>query len=181
MVQQLKIFQTLAAGTYTVTVTDSNGCISSQTATISQPVAALAATIAGTQNVNCFGDLSGNVDITVSGGTLPYTFVWSNGATSEDLSNIGAGTYTVSIADANGCTESLSVTISQPAASLSANAQVTANVSCNSGANGSIDLTVNGGTIPYSYAWNNGAVTEDLNGITAGLYIVTVTDANGCT
>ncbi|MBK8416191.1 MAG: SprB repeat-containing protein [Bacteroidetes bacterium] len=170
----------LAAGTYTVTVTDSNGCISSQTATISQPVAALAATIAGTQNVNCFGDLSGNIDITVSGGTQPYTFVWSNGATSEDLSNIGAGTYTVSISDANGCTESLSVTISQPAASLSANAQVTANVSCNSGANGSIDLTVNGGTIPYTYSWNNGAVTEDLNGITAGLYIVTVTDANGC-
>jgi hypothetical protein len=96
---------------------------------------------------------------------LPLTLLhWSNGAVSEDISNLlAAGTYTVTVTDANGCTGSQTVTLNQPAAALNATAVTAGNISCFSGNDGSIDVTVTGGTAPYSFIWNNGAVTEDLS------------------
>ena len=99
--------------------------------------------------------------------------------TPEDLSGLAAGTYTVSVFDENQCTESLTVTVNEPAA-LVATSSVT-DVSCSGGADGVIDLSVTGGTTPYTYAWSTGATTQDLNGLAGGTYGVTVTDANGCT
>ena len=133
-------------------------------------------------NVLCFGATTGAINLTPSGGTAPYTYAWSNGAISQDLNGIPAGTYTVVVNDANGsiggCTAATTVTISQPAAALTLNTTQT-NIFCNGAATGNIDLTVSGGTAPYIYAWSNGAIGQDLAGIAAGTYTVTVNDANG--
>jgi large repetitive protein len=119
-------------------------------------------------------------NLTVTGGTAPYTYLWSNGATTEDLTNVVAGTYNVTITDANGCTTTASGTVTQPAAAL-AGTTTTTPVLCFGDATGAVNLTVTGGTAPYTYLWSNGATTEDLTNVIAGTYNVTITDANGCT
>ncbi|MGI6323988.1 MAG: gliding motility-associated C-terminal domain-containing protein [Bacteroidales bacterium] len=167
------------AGSYTVTITDGNLCTTQASATVSQPSAALDASATAT-DVKCFGEATGSVDLTVTGGTAPYTYLWSNGATTEDLVNIVAGTYTVTVTDANLCTVTASATVSQPSAALDVSATVT-DVKCFGESTGEVDLTVTGGTAPYTYSWSNGATTEDLVNIVAGVYTVTVTDANLCT
>ncbi|MDP1622508.1 MAG: T9SS type A sorting domain-containing protein, partial [Bacteroidales bacterium] len=166
----------LTAGTYTVTVTDANGCPITNSWTVTQPTELTVTGIA--YPVLCNGGSSGMIDITVSGGTMPYAYFWSNGATSEDLSGLIAGTYTVIVYDDNECMATGSWTITEPSA-LSLEATVTS-VTCYTGSTGAIDLTVMGGTPPYGYAWSNGAITEDISGLTAGTYTVTVTDANLC-
>jgi hypothetical protein len=165
----------VAAGTYTVTVADANGCTTNAGATVGEPSAIAASATAS--NVTCNGLADGSVDLTVSGGTAPYTYTWSNSATTQDLAAVAAGTYTVIVADANGCVANAGATVSEPTA-LSASATAT-NAPCNGG-NGSVDLTVSGGTAPYTYSWSNGATTEDLAAVVANTYNVTVTDANGC-
>ncbi|MCX6172633.1 MAG: Ig-like domain-containing protein [Flavobacterium sp.] len=171
------------AGTYSVTITDNKGCTLALTfgtaIVIAQPAAALSLSTAST-NVNCKGNASGSITLTTSGGTSPYTYSWSNGITTKDLSNLAAGTYTVVVTDANSCTATTTVTITQPANNLSASNSAT-NVSCNGGTTGEINVTSTGGTTPYTYLWSTGATTEDLSAIAAGTYSVVVTDANGCT
>jgi hypothetical protein len=167
----------LAAGTYSVLVTDANGCTTSVSKTITQPTTLTAS--ATNTNVNCNGGSNGTIDLTPAGGTTPYTYLWNGGVTTQDRTGLAAGTYSVTVTDANGCTTTTSKTITQPA-TLTASATST-NVNCNAGANGTIDLTVAGGTTAYSYSWSNGATTQDLSGLSAGTYSVTVTDANGCT
>jgi gliding motility-associated-like protein len=171
----------LSSGSYTVSVVDANGCDGTLTITIQQPSNPLASTAVVSQQVNCFNGSDGSIDLSVSGGTQPYTYAWSNGSITEDLTNLAAGTYTVNIIDANGCLDSVSVVVSQPLDSLSSNASVTQQVSCFGGNDGSIDLTINGGTAPYGVAWSNGAITQDISGLAAGTYTVDITDANGCT
>ncbi len=171
----------LTSGTYTVTVTDANGCTNIRTATVGQPAAALTPSISSTVAVSCFGGNNGSVNLSVAGGTAPYSYIWNNGATTQDLSSLATGTYTVSISDANGCTANAQVTITQPAAPLAASVSSSQQVSCFGGSNGTVSLSVNGGTAPYSYNWSNGAATQNINGLSAGTYTVTVTDANGCT
>ncbi len=171
----------LIAGTYLVTVTDANGCTATTSVVISQPSAPLSAIVSTSVDVLCFGNSTGSVDLGVGGGTAPYSYNWSNGANTEDISGLTAGTYLVTVTDANGCTATTSVVISQPAVPLSASISSSVNVGCFSNASGSADLGVVGGTVPYSYNWSNGANTEDISGLTAGTYLVTVTDANGCT
>ena len=167
----------LTAETYSVTVTDANGCTATTSVNVLEPAVLSANTVAG--NVSCNGGNNGTVDLTVTGGTAPYTYLWSNAATTASIAGVAAGTYDVTITDANGCTATASVTVTQPTA-LSANA-VSTNVSCNGGTNGTIDLTVTGGTAPYSYEWNTAVTTEDRIGLSAGTYDVAITDANGCT
>jgi gliding motility-associated-like protein len=121
---------------------------------------------------------TGAIDLTVTGGTGSYTYNWNNGAHTEDLSAISAGTYAVIIADGNGCTHSDTIVVTQPD-SLLATSAVT-QIVCHD-TTGSIDLTVKGGTLPYTYSWSNGAVTEDISGLVAGIYTVRATDSNGCT
>ena len=171
----------LSAGTYTVTVTDINGCTNSISVNVNQPAAPLSASVGSQTNIACFGDLSGSIDLNVSGGTAPYVYNWSNGANTQDLSGVGVGTYSVNITDANGCNTSLTVNLSQPTAELNANILSSSAVSCFGGNDGSIDLSVSGGTAPYTYSWSNGATTQNLNGLSSGTYTVIITDANGCT
>ncbi|MDX2002125.1 MAG: SprB repeat-containing protein [Chitinophagales bacterium] len=166
----------LAPGTYTVTITDANGCTATKSATITQPNV-LASTKTVT-NVRCNGQSNGAVDLTVTGGTTPYTYAWSNGATTQDLSNVAAGTYTVLVTDANNCTRRDTAVVTQP--NVLAITETHTNATCNGTGTGAIDITVTGGTTPYTYIWSNGATTQDLSGLAAGTYTVTVTDANGC-
>lgn len=166
----------LAAGTYTVTVTDAQGCTMTTSATITEPT--IVSLNAVPTNSTC-GFANGSINLTVSGGVTPYTYLWSNGITTEDLSGMLAGTSTVTVADANGYTKDTNATVLDTNGPTLSTTQV--NVLCNGAATGSIDLTVNGGTAPYTYLWSNGATTQDVSGLLAGAYTVTVTDANGCT
>ena len=111
-----------------------------------------------------------------------YTYSWSNGATTEDLSNIGAGTYTVIVTDENGCSEEITVEITEPEGMELTETHSDYNgygVSCNGATDGSIDVTVTGGAGNYNYSWSSGQTTEDLSNIGAGTYTLTVTDENG--
>ncbi|MBK9449663.1 MAG: choice-of-anchor D domain-containing protein [Bacteroidetes bacterium] len=170
----------LAAGNFTVTVTDANGCSTTASVTIAQPAAALAATETHT-NVGCFGASTGAIDLTVTGGTSAYTYLWSNGATTEDLSGLAAGTYTVTITDANGCSTTASATVGEPASALAVAPSNSGNV-CQAGSNSNLLSNATGGTPGYTYLWTPGNVTtQNVNNVGAGTYNVTVTDANGCT
>ena len=133
--------------------------------------------------VSCNGVADGSIDVTVTGGTGVYTYDWSNGATTEDLSDIGAGTYTVTATDENGCSVEITVEITEtePIELSETHSDYSGfGVSCFGYEDGSIDLTVTGGTGVYTYDWSNGATTEDLSNIGAGTYTVTATDENGC-
>ncbi|TDQ27459.1 PKD domain-containing protein, partial [Tenacibaculum caenipelagi] len=166
-----------SSGTKTVTliVTDEDGDTNSIIKNITIDSTPLAA-IVGT-DVKCNGGNDGIGDLTVTGGKAPYTYLWSTGATTEDVSNLGIGTHNVTVTDANGCIALAEVTINEPSAlSLSL---LGSDLSCG-GSDGAIDLTVSGGTAPYTYLWNTGATTEDISGLIEGTYTVTVTDANGC-
>ncbi|WP_410493659.1 beta strand repeat-containing protein, partial [Chryseobacterium sp. 18068] len=168
----------LAAGTYTVTITDANGCTGTVTATVTQPTA-MSATVSQT-NVSCNSGSNGTAGIVVTGGTAPYTYSWSpSGGTAATATGLVAGTYTVTVTDANACTITRTVTITQPTA-ISGTTVVT-NIACNGGSTGAINLTPTGGSAPYTFNWGGGITTEDRTGLAAGTYTVTITDANGCT
>jgi len=166
------------AGIYTVTVTDAVGCEHEDQAYVDEPDVPLEITSTTIQHISCYGLSDGAIDITVGGGTPGYTYYWSNGHAVQDLHNIPAGAYTVTITDANGCFVIATYVVEQPdQLILSLDVR---DVRCYGENSGSIDLTVTGGTEPYDYAWSNGATTEDLSELFAGFYIVTVTDAHGC-
>ena len=169
----------LPAGNYSVNVLDVLGCGAFTTTTVTQPATAILSTQT-IQNVLCFGQATGAIDMTIQGGVPPYSYLWSNGVLLEDLSNIPSGNYQLTVTDNVGCVYTVSVVVTQPQAPLILS-EVHTNVSCFGGANGTVNLTVSGGTAPYTYSWSNGSPTEDLNGLSAGAFTVTVTDANGCT
>lgn len=168
----------LSAGNYSVTVTDAVGCSSTQTVSVANSNGGTAS-LNSSQNVSCNGGNNGSATVSVSGGSSPFTYLWSNGQTTSAASNLSAGNYSVVVTDANGCSSSVTVTISQPAA-LSVTASSTANINCLS-PNGSAIANPSGGTSPYIYVWSNGQTTQQLNNLQAGNYSVTITDANGCT
>jgi SprB repeat len=180
------------AGTYNVTVTDSQNCTATTTATITGPSAAVAIALDSKTNVTCNGNTNGAINITASGGTPGYTYAWSDGSTAQDRTGLGAGTYGLTVTDANGCTGTFSTIITQPQPLVLTIAKTDptcppgANPAIN-GNNGAINLTVSGGTSPYTYAWTTvgGAglvpTAEDQTGLRIGTYTVVVTDANGCT
>ena len=170
----------ITVGTYNVTVTDSNGCSETTSVQITEPPV-LNSNLVEVASVNCNGDATGAIDLTASGGSPGYFYVWSNGNPDEDISQLTAGTYTVTVTDINSCTSVSSITLTEPDA-MFADVQVLQNVSCNGGNNGAVDLTVSGGSFPFFYTWSNGGGSnEDPNDLMAGVYTVTVTDVFGCT
>jgi hypothetical protein len=169
----------LSPGTYTVTVTDNIGCFATTSFVINQPATVVSGTTVIT-NILCNGGSNGAINLTPAGGTSPYTFNWGAGITTEDRTGLAAGTYTVVITDANGCTATVNATVTQPATAVSGTTVIT-NISCNGGSNGAINLTPAGGTSPYTFNWGGGITTEDRTGLAAGTYTVVITDANGCT
>ncbi len=166
-------------GTYVLTVTDTlNGCTSQDSAVVgSTPPPELS--LDGQQDVACHGEATGSATVSGSGGNPPYQFSWSNGATGPTASNLPAGTYSVTLTDADGCTDILTLSISQPEP-LMPNATATGESAA--GANdGTASATPTGGTPPYTYLWSNGQTTPAITNLAPGLYSLTVTDANGCT
>jgi hypothetical protein len=174
----------LAAGSYTLTVTDSKGCQAVQNIEITQPnTISINADIT---NSDCLNANNGQISLTVNGGTPGYTFLWNDGNSNQNRTGLAPGTYSLTVTDANNCTATLSnLVITEPATAIAINETHT-NLLCNGDANGTIELTVSGGTPGYNYAWTKtgnpifNADTKDLSGLTAGTYNVTVTDANGC-
>ncbi|MEL6923857.1 MAG: SdrD B-like domain-containing protein, partial [Bacteroidota bacterium] len=166
----------LASGSYGVTVTDANGCTASTTVDVNiiQPPSVSI----DKQDILCFEDNNGTASAMVSNGTAPFSFLWSNGATTADISNLGPGEYGVTVTDAKGCTDAATVTIIEPFMFKIDFAK--ADVICNGDANGSALAQGWGGTAPYTYLWSTGETTEEITNLAAGTYGATVTDANGC-
>lgn len=181
----------LIAGTYALTVTDALGCTVSSTITLMEPPALTATVVpggfAGGSGTSCAGASDGSIILTPVGGSPPYDVTWNGpgGFTSNSwqITGLLPGTYTAQVTDQNGCSTSISATLIAPAPI--ALSSTPTDITCNGGSNGSIDLSVSGGTGSYTYQWSGPnvftATTEDLSGLTAGNYAVTVTDANGCT
>lgn len=170
------------AGAVSVTVTDANGCTTYVRDTIGGPLTDLTITLIRISHVTCFGGNNGEIITSVSGGTAPYTIAWTpSGGNAETASNLAAGTYTITVTDANGCIKTASYTINQPQ-------QLVSNISptqpgCPGEETGIASVGVNGGTLPYSYEWNTippqyGMVANQLSG--DRWYVVTITDHNGC-
>ena len=169
----------LAAGNYTCTITDANGCTLTKLFTITQPAALTATT--SQLNVACNGSATGSASVSVSGGTGGYTYLWTNSSsTSATASDLVAGSYTCTVTDANGCSITKSFVITQPSALTATSAQT--NVLCNGSSNGTASVVVSGGVSPYSYQWTNSSSTSfTAAGLSSGSYACTITDANGCT
>ncbi len=159
----------LCPGTYTVTVSSANGVSKTASATVISQQGGIELGVCVT-DVLCNGAQNGAVDLSVLSGTAPFTYQWSNGAITQDLTGLSAGTYIPTVTDATGCTSTTVAVVGSPAA-ISLNASTGSN---------SVDLDVAGGTTPYSYSWSNGATTQDLAGLSAGTYCVTVVDDNNC-
>jgi hypothetical protein len=167
----------LDAGAFTVTVLDANSCSVVLNDTIKTPASALTVSTVSTDVLSCNGAATGSVEATASGGVPNYTYVWSNNpSTSNSITGVGADIYTVTVTDANLCSVVGRDTVNQPSA-ITASSVATPQ---NGATNGSITVTVSGGTPNYTYAWDNNAQTKDINAA-AGVYTLTITDANNCT
>ncbi|PLX07981.1 MAG: hypothetical protein C0594_06265, partial [Marinilabiliales bacterium] len=170
----------IPAGTYTVTVTDAKSCSNTDTYTVAN-LAGPVAVIDTVVHILCNGGNNGSSTVSVTGGTIPYDYIWSSGGTNAIESNLTAGNYTVTVIDANHCIASLSVEITEPDA-LGLN-YFTQDPACYDSTNGWASVVPYGGTSPYSYQWNGGGnnQTDSLNtGMGSGSYSVVVTDANNC-
>lgn len=154
-----------------------SGCLEQIPIVIGQPTA-ITTSITGT-DPNCVGGNDGTADLTVNGGTSPYTFNWSSGSIQEDPINLTVGNNTVTITDANGCTATESIVLNDPLPITTS--VVGTDPSCYGGDDGAADLTVNNGTAPYTFSWSSGSSAEDPTNLVAGNNTVTITDANGCT
>ncbi len=166
----------LAEEVYTVMVTDITGCTRLDSVAIIAPSPIEISLLAN--DALCFNQPSGSILSTVQGGTLPYTYQWDNGLGTSDLPDVLAGTYCLTVIDGNDCEATQCIDVAE-ANEIVLTTQ-TINAGCNGGAEGEIDLTVQGGTAPFEYAWSNGDQTEDISGLTFGNYLVVVTDVNGC-
>ncbi len=171
------VVQNLDAGVYIVTLTDSNGCSLAQTVTVIQPE--LLTALTSSSDVTCFGFANGTAQTSVEGGTGPYSYQWSNGNNLPASQTLPAGSYTITVTDANSCSIVRSIIISQPAQLLISGTAGAA--SCFGYSNGSIQINTEGGVQPYSYNWSNGSNSTFLQNIGAGTYVVTITDNQNCT
>ncbi|MFK7982862.1 MAG: T9SS type A sorting domain-containing protein [Saprospiraceae bacterium] len=169
----------LAAGVYTLTVTDVNNCAINQLATLSNPPA-LSAVVATIGSPLCNEISDGTIDLTVTGGTGNYHYLWNTTDTMASLAAISAGNYAVTITDDNNCDFILdSILVTAPEL-MDITFTNLSNPLCIGVDNGQISTNINGGVAPYNYAWNNEANTASVNNLAAADYFVQVTDANGC-
>ncbi|MCS7074761.1 MAG: SprB repeat-containing protein, partial [Bacteroidia bacterium] len=171
----------LSQGTYTVTITDAKGCQATAQVQINQPTQLLSSTTVINQ-VSCFNGSDGRASVTPSGGTMPYSYSWATSPVqnTQQATGLSAGTWFVTITDANGCTKVDSVQITQPSQLVIDSISVIA-VSCRFAQDGSATVYVSGGTPSYSYLWSNNVSTQTISGLSGGTYSVTVTDSKGCT
>ena len=166
----------LEAGTYSVTVSDGNADEVTIEVTITEPSEI---SVAGSvTDIACNGEMSGAINITVSGGSSNYNYDWSNGSGSQDIDGLGPGEYNVVVTDGNNCSVERSFTIQEPSELTSVVS--TTDESSEGGLDGSATVEATGGTPPYNYAWSNNSMEQTITNLSPGTYSVTVTDANGC-
>ncbi len=171
----------LEPGVYTCTVTDANGCTATVDTVLNEPDTLIGSISAGT-NVSCNGGNDGSITATAAGGTpgTGYTYTWSNNQQSAQISNLPAGTYTVTVTDANSCTSTVTAAVNEPSV-LSVNLTNVEDISCFGEQDGKATASATGGVFPYTYSWSNGGTAMTETTLTVGTNSVTVTDANGCT
>lgn len=167
----------LPAGIYLVNITDSNGCSTSAAVTLPEPPALALAVSA--ENLKCFGQTNGSATAIASGGTGILKYSWSNGQNALIATNLSAGNFTVTVTDANGCTQTKTATVSQPA-EITASATAVP-VKCSGGSDGTATANATGGTGNFKYLWSDSQTTAAAANLPAGNFSVTITDSNGCT
>lgn len=161
---------------YIVTITDSLGCVSSDTVSINQPLPIGINTIIS--DVKCFGDNNGQIQTNISGGTPPYQYQWSNNATTQNLQQLPEGTYFLTVTDLYNCEKITDIEVSQPSIiSLNTDKE---DVLCKDEATGKVNVTIAGGTPPYQILWNDSQTSTTIQNLLAGLYQATITDSNQC-
>ena len=168
----------VGAGTYTVSVTDGNGCLTTANGTVTEPTALIASVVVDS-NATCNGIDNGGLTASATGGSGPYAYLWSNGGITVSITGVGAGTYTVTVTDANGCTSTDNGTVTE-LSPISATVVVDSNATCNGASTGGLTVSATGGNGSYTYLWSNGATTASITGVVADSYTVTVTDGNTC-
>jgi len=168
----------LSAGTYTVTISDENQCTAIQSVTLSAPEA-ISVNLDLVENITCNGDNNGRIEISTTGGTAPYSFIWNNGATSQNLDGLAAGSYTLTVTDNNSCTTEINSTITEPTALVIVDRDIV-NANCEGASTGSVYQILEGGTTPYTFIWSDGSNNQDLINVVSGNYSATITDAAGC-
>lgn len=171
----------LSNGSYSVTVTDNNGCNTLQNITITQPLP-LSITLTGQQDVNCFNGNDGSISIISAGGVGPYSYNWNNNAfpNNPSINNLSAGVYLLTITDANGCIAATQFNISEPQQLITSVSNFT-DITCNGFNDGTIQTNTVGGTVPYLYQWTSGTSNmPNTTNLSSGNHIITVTDNNGC-
>lgn len=167
----------LPGGQFQVTVTDSVGCTTNGTYTVEEPDQinySLSATA-----VTCPGGSDGTINSQVSGGNPPFTYAWSNGATSPNIADLTAGSYTLTLTDDNGCTFSISDTVNEPDPFSVEFSAVPA--TCHDSEDGQLDIAASGANGGFQYAWSDGSNGNTLTNLPAGQYTLTITDSEGCT
>ena len=182
--QAFNVFSGLYAGNYMIFTEDANGCTDSLNVTINQPDEVNFYT--SVFNVSCFAGNDGSLSVdSVKGGTPPFNYFWNNGSTTSSINGLTAGDYIISITDANGCISSPgsdTLTVSEPAI-LQSSISITNHATCTGAqtlATGELNVTISGGTSGYSYLWSNGETSSQLSFLMPGLYVLNVTDNNGC-
>lgn len=168
----------LPAGDYTVTVTDENNCTDEISFEITEPQE-LTAGFLNSANVSCFGADDGFISVVTGGGTPGYAYEWSNGESDSMITGLGPDTYSLTVTDGNGCTETISMDITEPTA-LELTQTNLENVSCFEAGDGSIEISGSGGTMPLSFNWSNGDTGTTVDNLVPGNYTVTLADGNGC-
>lgn len=167
----------LRQGVYTVTVSDANGCSTTlQDSVNSYPPISVQDSVTP---ASCFGFADGSIDIGVSGGLAPYRYLWSTGSTTQDISGLVSGTYTITVRYGGGCRDTLDFFVTEPD-SILMNATVNG-ISCAGNSDGSVVLSPTGGNPPYTFLWVDGSTTASLNGLASGTYGVTLVDQKNCT
>ena len=174
-----RVISNLAAGSYTVTITDANGCSITKTQGVGQPDA-IVISVEDKKDASCGVANDGSITVSASGGTPGYQYLWSTGETTPTISNLAAGTYTITVTDSNGCTQSLDVSIDATGGNLEAIAVSVKDVSCPGGFDGAASIIASGGQPPFTYVWSSGHVGTAATNLIAGTYTATATDANGC-
>ncbi len=172
----------LIAGTYTCTVTDNQGCtFVTQSFQILNDGSDLMLTAIAATDVPCFGEATGAIDISVNGSQEPIEFQWSNGAMTEDIDGLIAGAYSCTVTDNVGCSiVVLEVEVTEPASEVEVVQLVGQDPTCFGSEDGFVNLEIIGGTMPYSFEWSDGSVSQNLDSLTSGDFVCTITDGNGC-
>lgn len=188
------VLQNLTVGLYVVTVTDDNGCFIIEDIEIEGTVCNLSTDFT-VSNVSCFGDSTGAIQLQIMNATSPVSYLWSNGATTQNISNLQAGSYSVSISDASNCVDTLFDIVVQQNLEFKIDSLEIDNVMCAGDSTGSVVLYPSGGTPEYDIAWSHGLTNDTLifgtdtiiniadsaSQLAEGVYTYTITDALGCT